>query len=183
MGRRAALVLATTGAMLLMACGLALAAQVIACQQGKACDGTARADTMRGSGADDRMSGKGKRDIMNGNRGADTMRGGEGADRMNSGFGMDKLFGDADGDTIDGGIGNDTINGGIGNDTINGGPGNDTVYADDGQLDSISCGLGKADVAFVDQADLDAEGTSMEDFVRLTSCEEIVEPSVEQPPV
>lgn len=30
---------------------------------------------------------------------------------------------------------------------------------------------------------IDAEGTNMQDSIRLTSCEEIVEPSVEQPPV
>jgi hypothetical protein len=63
------------------------------------------------------------------------------------------------------------------NDTIDAGLGNDTVMANDGELDSISCGSG-VDVVFVDQADLDAEGTDFEDFVRLTSCETINEPEL-----
>ncbi len=75
------------------------------------------------------------------------------------------------------------MTGGPGDDTINGGPGDDTVFATDGQLDSISCGLGEGDVAFVDQADLDAEGTNMQDFIRLTSCETINEPVIEEPPI
>lgn len=172
--RRAALILATTGTMLLLACGLALAAQVISCQPGKACNGTAKSDTMRGSRADDRMSGRGNRDVMKGNMGSDKMSGGQGADRMSGGYVMDKL---------DGGTGNDFLNGGHANGTINGGPGNDTVFAADGELDSISCGLGEDDVAFVDQADLDAEGTNMQDFIRLTSCETIHEPVIEESPV
>ena len=57
------------------------------------------------------------------------------------------------------------------------------VFAADGELDSINCGLGEGDVAFVDQADLDAEGTNMQDFIRLTSCEKINEPVIEEPPV
>ena len=59
------------------------------------------------------------------------------------------------------------------------GGGNDTVIADDGQLDSISCGLG-TDVVFVDQEDLDAENTNFQDFIRLTSCETINEPEAPQ---
>ena len=57
------------------------------------------------------------------------------------------------------------------------------VFADDGELDSISCGLGEEDVVFVDQADLDTEGTNIQNFVRLTSCETINEPDSEQPPL
>jgi hypothetical protein len=63
------------------------------------------------------------------------------------------------------------------NDTIDAGLGNDTVMANDRELDSISCGSG-VDVVFVDQADLHAEGTDFEDFVRLTSCETIYEPEL-----
>ncbi len=181
--RRAALILATTGTMLLLACGLALAAQVISCQPGKACHGTAKSDTMRGSSADDRMSGRGNRDVMKGNMGSDKMSGGQGADRMSGGYVMDKLDGGTGNDFLNGGHANDTITGGTGSDTINGGPGNDTVFAADGELDSISCGLGEDDVAFVDQADLDAEGTNMQDFIRLTSCETINEPVIEESPV
>lgn len=111
---------------------------------------------------------------MKGNMGSDTMSGGQGADRVNGGCVMDKIFGDA---------GGDNLNGGNANDTITGGPGNDTVFAADEELDSISCGLGEGDVAIVDQADLDAEGTNMQDFIHLTSCEEVDEPDLEEPPV
>lgn len=166
MRRRAALILATTGTMLLMACGLALAAQVISCQPGKAnCNGTAKSDTIKGSNAGDRISGKDGRDSMVGNMGRDTMDGGKASDRMR------------------GSNAADTLTGGPGSDNINAGAGNDVVFADDGELDSISCGLGDDDIVFVDQADLDAEGTNIQDFVRLTSCETINEPSSEEPPI
>lgn len=93
------------------------------------------------------------------------------------------FFGDTGNDILNGGHSNDTMTGGPGSDNLNGGPGNDTVFADDGQLDSINCGLGEEDVAFVDQADLDAEGTNMQDFINLTSCETINEPAIEEPPI
>ena len=115
--------------------------------------------------------------------GSDIISGGQGADRANGGYGMDNISGDEGGDNLNGAHADDELTGGAGSDTINGGPGNDTVFADDGELDSISCGLGEGDVAFVDEADIDAEGTNMQDFIRLTSCETINEPNTEQPPV
>jgi len=105
-----------------------------------------------------------------------------GADRASGRYGVDNLFGDAGGGYLNGGNADYTLTDGTGSDTINGGP-DDTVFAADGELDSINCGLSEGDVAFVDQADLDAEGTNMQDFIRLTSCEKINEPVIEEPPV
>ena len=180
--KRATLVLATAGTMLLMACGAVLAAQVISCQAGKACNGTANSDTMQGSGGDDRIFGRAGLDSISGNLGSDAISGEQSADRVRGGYGPDNLLGGSGNDVLNGDSSNDRITGGPGKDTVNGGPGNDTVFAADGQLDSISCGLGSEDVAFVDAADMDAEGTDMQDFVRLTSCETINEPPVEPPP-
>lgn len=170
------MILATTGAMLLLTCGIALAASTIVCQIDGACNGTPHNDTMKGTSGGDNMHGLVGKDGMKGNRGPDRMYGGLGQDRVYGDYGEDKLFGDNDNDTLDGGYMADRITGGLGNDTIDGGPGNDVVFADDGRRDSISCGPGTKDVAFVDAADVDAEGTDLEDFIRLTSCETINEP-------
>ena len=94
---------------------------------------------------------------------------------------IDTMSGAKGNDVLKGGDGNDTITGGLGNEAINAGGGDDTVTADDGQLDSISCGLG-TDVVFVDQEDMDVENTNFQDFVRLTSCETINEPASEVTP-
>src|SRR5215204_6044740 len=168
-GKRVALLVATAGTMLLLTCGVVLAAEVIKCEPNHACKGTAKSDTMRGSQAGDKMQGKGSKDAVRGNKGADTMNGGPGSDRVGGGFGKDTLFGSD---------GNDVLKGDSDDDTIDGGPGNDTSRADDREPDSVRCGLGE-DVVFVAQEDLDAEGTNFEDFIRLTSCETINEP--EQP--
>jgi Ca2+-binding RTX toxin-like protein len=176
-GKRVMLMLAAAGTMLLLTCGVVLAAEVIKCEPNHGCKGTARADAMSGSQAGDKMMGKGSKDNMRGNQGADTMNGGLGLDMLRGGFGKDTLFGLTGNDILKGDSDDDTIDGGPGSDTIDGGPGNDTILADDGELDSISCGLGE-DVVFVDLEDLDAEGTDFEDFIRLTSCETINEPEL-----
>lgn len=85
--------------------------------------------TLTGNGGDDMLKGAG---------GADTLSGGAGADTLDAGFGDD---------TIVGGPGRDTISGDLrGGDC---GPlwctlpyGNDTIDARDGEVDSISCGVG-----------------------------------------
>jgi len=92
---------------------------------------------------------------------------GRGGDDKITGFDLD--------DTIDGGPGNDTIAGGYGHDTITGGPGRDTINADnsgaicgytqcrnpygndhvdarDGEVDTITCGVGE-DVVEADPVD------------------------------
>jgi Ca2+-binding RTX toxin-like protein len=90
--------------------------------------------------------------------------------------GNDVLRGSNCADTIDGGAGDDDIDAGYGDDTITGGPGrdrisgdlrsggcgpvwcdlpfgNDTIYAQDGEVDSISCGYGQ-DTVYADAVDV-----------------------------
>lgn len=86
-------------------------------------DGTARADTIRGSRYFD---------IINGNGGND---------RLYGLGGNDKISGENGNDTIYGGAGNDFILGGPGNDRIYGGPGNDTIIPGNGR-DWVDCGPG-----------------------------------------
>jgi hypothetical protein len=86
-------------------------------------DGTAHADTLRGSPYHDVMNGNGGNDVIYGNAG------------------NDKISGDDGNDTIYGGAGNDFIFGGPGNDRIFGGPGNDTIIGGNGR-DAIDCGSG-----------------------------------------
>jgi Ca2+-binding RTX toxin-like protein len=91
--------------------------------------------------------------------------------------GNDKLTAGDYQDNLDGGPGNDVLNAGFGNDTITGGPGQDTIFADatsascgyfsytckipfgndivyaqDGEADTIDCGVGE-DTAYVDAID------------------------------
>lgn len=90
--------------------------------------------------------------------------------------GDDKLTAFDYGDVVEGGAGNDTLAGGYGDDTVTGGPGrdqihgdapssacnyiqcrlpfgNDTIHAQDGEVDSIDCGIG-TDTAYVDASDV-----------------------------
>jgi Ca2+-binding RTX toxin-like protein len=91
--------------------------------------------------------------------------------------GNDKLTAGDYQDNLDGGPGNDVLNAGFGNDTVTGGPGQDTIfgdatsascgyfsytckipfgndiiYAQDGEADTIDCGVGE-DTAYVDAVD------------------------------
>ena len=144
--RRTTMLLAVVVAVLLLASGTALALNNIRCDGGT-CQGTNQKDKMVGSAKHDTMYGKKRSDVM---------------------------LGGGAGDTMYGGYGGDEIEGGPGPDTIDGDAGNDTIYADDGEVDSISCGLGDDDTAYVDAADL--EESSIEEFVRLTSCENVEPP-------
>lgn len=125
---------------------------------------------MRGSDLEDTIYGFGN-DQMTGNLRADVVDGGTGSDTMNGGYGRDRLLGQSGNDTIRGGHATDSIDGGPGRDTIDGENGNDLVRAADGDLDSISCGPGRGDRAIVDDVDLSRQ--SFEDFVRLSSCENV----------
>ncbi len=168
MRRTAMLFAATAMALLLASAGIALAATIVC--DGGVCRGTGAADTLRGSVREDTMYGYGGHDRMTGNLRADIMYGGTGVDTINGGYGRDRIFGQSGNDVIRGGPAIDTIEGGPGRDTIDAENGNDVVRAVDGDLDSISCGLGK-DTAIVDSVDLSRQ--SFEDFVRLTSCENV----------
>jgi Ca2+-binding RTX toxin-like protein len=117
------------------------------------------------------ISGTSKGDTLNGSKGPDTMSGRAGNDTIRGFSGKD---------TIRGGIGNDTIEGGLQQDKIYGGPGVDVIDGDhgadfinvagDGRADSVSCGVG-VDTAIVDAADVGSQ--SQEDFIRLSSCENV----------
>lgn len=98
---------------------------------------------------------------------AGDLSGGNGNDDLNGADGPEKLDGGPGNDHLDGGFGDDVITGGPGRDAISGdlaggdyGPlwckeqwGNDTIYAQDGEIDSITCGFGQ-DTVYADAADV-----------------------------
>ncbi|UUY05701.1 hypothetical protein LRS13_09325 [Svornostia abyssi] len=100
----------------------------------------------------------------------------DGSTKMVGNGGNDKLTSFDHADEVDGGAGDDQLAGGYGDDTVTGGPGrdqihgdapssacnyiqcrlpfgNDTIYAQDGEVDSIDCGIGN-DTAYVDANDV-----------------------------
>jgi len=72
-------------------------------------------------------------DTITGSPDADTLDGGDGNDIINGGLGND---------VIRGGLGDDTLTGGPGRDNIDGNAGSDTINAQDGDVDTINCGIG-----------------------------------------
>jgi hypothetical protein len=133
--------------MLALAAGAALAAAPLICPSGGGlCVGTPEADTITGSGnvdqifaleGDDFVDGWGGNDLIYGNEDADTLRGAEGSDVLRGNSGNDSIDAfsfDTTGST----------------DQIFGGGGNDEILAEDGNVDSIDCGAGLLDRAFMD---------------------------------
>jgi peptidoglycan/xylan/chitin deacetylase (PgdA/CDA1 family) len=106
--------------------------------------GSSGPDTLTGTSAADRVSGLGGADTLSGRGGADRLLGGAGADKLVGGPGADRLLG---------------------------GPGNDRLLARDGRPDTVNCGPGAADLAFVDDSDRVSP-----------SCERVKAPRVDQPP-
>ncbi len=96
---------------------------------------------------------------LNGMGGKDDLTGSNNNDQLDGGSGDDRLVGGFGDDTITGGPGRDFIDGdrpGRCNEVhcdIYAGPGNDTINAVDGEVDSITCGLG-TDTANVDADDV-----------------------------
>jgi hypothetical protein len=111
------------------------------------------AASKRGSSGPDTLTGTTSADTLSGLGGADTLSGRGGADRLLGGAGADKLVG------------------GPGADRLLGGPGNDRLLARDGRPDTVNCGPGAADLAFVDDSDRVSP-----------SCERVKAPRVDQPP-
>jgi len=140
--RKRVLLGASTALMVLLACGLALAA-TITCRGTASCFGTDRADTMTGARADDNMFGLAGGDAMRGRGGADYVRGDQGKDKVRGGPGKETSvwgggfdnggnFNDGSEDQVYGGGGADTILGGFarsGVDRLYGGDGDDTINA------------------------------------------------------
>lgn len=161
---RTMLLVATMGAALVIASGVAWAAPDIRCAQ-------VATTTCEGTNSDERILGTRGHDTILGHDGSDVILGYGDNDDIYGGFGLDKMFGDTGNDLLRGRGGPDKIDGGPGEDQTDGETGKDTIEAADGERDSISCGLGSRDKAIVDNADLN--NASIEDFVRLTSCETV----------
>jgi Ca2+-binding RTX toxin-like protein len=136
MRRRAALLIISVAATLVVAGGVALAA-TISCKVGTSCVGTDRADTMTGTNQADSMKGRGGGDTMYGRDGGDDINGGDGIDEINAGLGDDELYGGPNPNTLSpeeklsGGAGDDSyvFEGGWGDDKITDGEssGKDTL--------------------------------------------------------
>ena len=160
--RRAIALFAVAGATLMLMAGVALADTFT---------GDGGNDRLVGTDSSDKMYGRGGNDIIAGKRGSDLMRGGSGPDTLRGSYGKDRMYGGVGNETIYGGHYRDRIIGGPGKEWINADNGNDFVDVADGQVDSVSCGLGD-DTIVVDAADV-GRRTSFEDFVRQTSCEHL----------
>ena len=146
--------------------------------------GTDHRDLVLAFAGDDQISTGGARDIVFAGRGNDSVDGGQGFDRLFGGPDNDTLIAGDGGSVIWGGAGNDSITGGTGRnrlhggqgddtvtggplrdhlwggfgvDTENGGDGNDVLHAlaQDGQIDTLDCGPGDHDVAYVRQGEQD----------------------------
>jgi Ca2+-binding RTX toxin-like protein len=117
----------------------------------KAIQGTARPDTLTGSGHGDVIFGYGAGDRIRGRGGHDCLLGGRGNDVLRGDGGSDKLTG---------GRGNDRLYGGSGVNRYDAGSGNDYVNARNGRREVVRCGRGR-DRARVDRRD------------RVRSCERV----------
>jgi Ca2+-binding RTX toxin-like protein len=83
---------------------------------------------------------------------------GEGNDTINGGpFGSNRLHGGSGDDTVNGNNGRDFLWGGRGVDHEDGGDGNDVLHAlaRDGQVDTLDCGPGTRDVAWLREGESD----------------------------
>lgn len=85
--------------------------------------------------------------------GVTTVHGGAGDDSITTSGERSTVDGGAGDDTIFSGRGHDTVKGGPGTDTLDTGHGNDTINTRDGEVDSISCGVG-ADTLVGDKIDV-----------------------------
>ena len=155
--RRTIAMLSVMGTMLLLASGVALALNQVDCTTSTdpadgICYGTTKSDVILGTEFNDTIYALAGSDTVNGGLGDDSIFGHRGADTSNGGEGVDYLFGGDGNDTLD--LRDTTVVPTDSYEFANGGNGNDTIYADDGQLDLITCGPGKKDTVTYDQYDL-----------------------------
>lgn len=68
------------------------------------------------------------------------------------------VVGTPDSNLLSGYIGPDIITGGAGSDNLQGFQGDDTIYARDGQVDTVDCGTGASDIAYLDATDTNVGG-------------------------
>lgn len=129
--------------------------------------GTKGDDTLVGTEKQDHIFGRAGNDTISGLAGGDFLFGQRGNDRVTGGDGNDWVWGRPGDDVVDGGAGDDRIRVGYGVDTAQGGPGNDAVWAlaKDEQVDTIDCGAGDRDRAYVRPGDV---ATNCEKVVILT---------------
>ena len=163
--RRVALVLTAMALALVLASGVALAANKV---------GTNGPDTLRGTNKADNLLGRGANDILLALAGNDNLLGGPGKDIVNGGDenrlsgGNKNMVGGSGNDSVIGGRGSDTVLGQEGNDlvadgparefatdNVSGGDGNDVVAAVNRPafVDIVSCG-GGFDRVIVDRKDM-----------------------------
>jgi Ca2+-binding RTX toxin-like protein len=175
-----ALLLFTVVAAMLLASGVALAANITCVAGARKCVGTAKNDVI--TGADALLAG----DVIYARAGDDVVKARDGSDFLYGGTGDDQLHGDGVGDSandrsdhLEGGGGADELwgyngadgfSGGSGPDVIHadfadtiqttyfevslGKRGNDTIYAADGFEDHIGCGDGTDQVFYDAQKDV-----------------------------
>jgi Ca2+-binding RTX toxin-like protein len=163
--RRVALVLTAMALALVLASGVALAANKV---------GTNGPDTLRGTNKADNLLGRGANDILLALAGNDNLLGGPGKDIVNGGDenrlsgGNKNMVGGSGNDSVIGGRGSDNVLGEEGNDlvadgparefstdNVSGGDGNDVVAAVNRPafVDIVSCG-GGFDRVIVDRKDV-----------------------------
>jgi Ca2+-binding RTX toxin-like protein len=170
MNRRALLLLtAMTAAVLVLAAGVALAAN-FTCSTNP-CTGTEQNDLIQGTNDPEEIRALGGNDMAYGHGGDDQVYGGEGdddplagdadinealdgSDQVYGGPGADHLYADGYSDLLSGGAGPDLLDAREdasagthvpGTDTVKGGGGNDSIGAIDGAVDHIDCGKGRRD--------------------------------------
>ncbi len=136
------------------------------------CEGTDATESLVGQQTVDVIMAFDGDDIVNAERGADRAFGGDGVDNVNGGRGDDELSGGAGLDTLSDGI---MENGKLSTgdiDELRGNGGNDIFDTrDDDFLDTVECGKGDEDVAFVDGRPGSARSDAVAD-----SCEFVNEP-------
>ena len=126
--RRLVLLLAAMSLALVMASGVALAANKV---------GTIGTDLVVGTDGDDNLAGRGGNDFLEGLTGSDNLAGGRGNDFLG-----DDVFRESSEDNLSGGKGNDTIlvdNGTAAEDVVVCGDGFDRVFADSADLIAADC--------------------------------------------
>ena len=111
-------------------------------------------DTLHGTSLIDYLYGNGGNDKLYGYGGMDKLYGGAGSDMLSGGADRDILYGDGGYNTMYGGPGNDTLDNKAGSGgLLSAGDGNDYVYANNGRKDTVNCGAGGGDTAFLDPGD------------------------------
>jgi Ca2+-binding RTX toxin-like protein len=175
--KRVSVVVTVAGVFMLLACGVALAAQFEGTNGPDTIVGTNGPDDIRGRGGDDNLSGQGGIDRVRGDGGNDTVSGGPGGtlDRR------ERVEGNGGNDTVSGDGGADEVRGDLGDDDMLGGDGPDQIRADDDGADTVDAGAGNDVVEAHDDEGIDTivcgDGT---DSVRFDAGVDVVAPDCER---